>query len=364
MLKPILLLAPLLLLTPSASAQTPTLKAGDVAPALQVKQWVKGEAVKGFAKNQVYVVEFWATWCGPCKASIPHLTELAKSHKDVTFIGVSVWEREPEKVVPFVEEMGAKMDYHVAIDDVPEGKKGDAGAMAQNWMKASGSGGIPTAFVVDKTGHIAWIGHPMRLEEPLDKIVAGTWDLAKYQKEKAEDDALAAASNELGKQLNKLVKGKEKDLAGAIKAIEEAVAKTPRLEENFGFAKFRWLLETKEYDAGYAYATRLVDGVFKDKAEQLNGIAWTIVDPDNKALEKRDLKLALKAALRANELTKGKEPNILDTLAKVCFDSGDSAKAIEYQTQAVELVKDNPEALKDFQGRLDGYKKGKAGGGS
>jgi thiol-disulfide isomerase/thioredoxin len=362
MLKSMLLLAPLFLLTTPAPAQTPTLKAGDAAPALQVKQWVKGEAVKGFAKDQIYVVEFWATWCGPCKASIPHLTELAKSHKDVTFIGVSVWEREPEKVVPFVEEMGAKMDYHVAIDDVPEGKAGDAGAMAQSWMKASGSGGIPTAFVVDKTGHIAWIGHPMEMEKPLDQIVAGKWDLAAFLKEKADKDALAAASNDLAKQLGKFLKTKDKDFKGAIGAIDAAVAKTPKLEENFGFTKFRLLLDSKEYDAGYAYAAKLVDGLYKDMAPQLNGIAWSIVDPENKSLEKRDLKLALKAAERANELTKGKEPNVLDTLAKVYFDSGNAAKAIEIQTQAIELVKDNPDALKDFQGRLDEYKKGKPAG--
>jgi len=89
MLKSLLLLAPVLLAAP-AFADGPTLKPGDAAPALQVKQWVKGDAVKGFAKDKIYVVEFWATWCGPCKASIPHLTELAKSHKDVTFVGVSV----------------------------------------------------------------------------------------------------------------------------------------------------------------------------------------------------------------------------------------------------------------------------------
>src|SRR4030095_13620654 len=139
---------------------------------------------------------------------------------------------------------------------VPEGKQADAGAMSMNWMKASGSGGIPTAFVVDKTGHIAWIGHPMAMEEPLDKIVAGKWDLAAFQKQKAEEDALGAARHELNKQLAKFLRvkdAKDKDFKGAIAAIDEAIAKTPKLEEDFGFTKFRLLLETKDYDAGYAY---------------------------------------------------------------------------------------------------------------
>ena len=45
--------------------------------------------------------------------------------------------------------------------------------MAKNWMKAAGQNGIPTAFIVNKEGKIAWIGHPGRMDEPLDKIVAG-----------------------------------------------------------------------------------------------------------------------------------------------------------------------------------------------
>ena len=69
----------------------------------------------------------------------------------------------------------------------------------------------------------------------------------------------------------------------------------------------------------------------------------------------------LKAGQRANELTKGKDANVLDTLAKVYFDSGDSAKAIETETKALELVKGTKQE-KDFQAKLDEYKKGvKAG---
>jgi thiol-disulfide isomerase/thioredoxin len=67
--------------------------------------------------KQTYVVEFWATWCGPCRVSIPHLTELQKKFKTqgVTFIGVS--DETEDKVKPFVDKMGDKMDYTVAVDD-------------------------------------------------------------------------------------------------------------------------------------------------------------------------------------------------------------------------------------------------------
>src|SRR5689334_9000078 len=87
---------------------------GSPAPALDVKTWYKGKPVKGFEANKVYVVEFWATWCGPCIDSIPHVTKLAKANTDVTFIGVSIWEDEDKtKIQKFIDNMGEKMDYNV-----------------------------------------------------------------------------------------------------------------------------------------------------------------------------------------------------------------------------------------------------------
>jgi len=56
-------------------------KLGDKAASLDGLTYVKGEPVT-FKEGKVYVVEFWATWCGPCKTSIPHLTEIQKKYKD------------------------------------------------------------------------------------------------------------------------------------------------------------------------------------------------------------------------------------------------------------------------------------------
>src|SRR5579863_3215856 len=173
-----------------------TLSVGDPAPKLQTGKFVQGDAVTDFAPGKAYIVEFWATWCGPCRASIPHLNKIYTKYKDkgLVVIGQDCWEEDDAKVAPFVKDMGDKMTYRVALDDKTKNEKG---AMADTWMTAAGQGGIPTAFLVSTNGIIAWIGHPMELEEKqdvIDQVLAGKYDIKKaaadYDKQvKEEADA-------------------------------------------------------------------------------------------------------------------------------------------------------------------------------
>jgi thiol-disulfide isomerase/thioredoxin len=173
-----------------------SLRAGDPAPAFKAGRWVKGGPVTQLQPGQVYVVEFWATWCGPCKAAIPHLTALAKAYAGkVTFIGVDVWESPKEsprieaRVDAFVAQKGAGMDYNVCRDSKDQ-------HMGKAWMTASGNDGIPTAFVVDAKGRIAWIGGPEGLDDVLTGVVAGSFDPAAYEEARRTDgrrvDAIGA----------------------------------------------------------------------------------------------------------------------------------------------------------------------------
>jgi thiol-disulfide isomerase/thioredoxin len=349
------LLAALLALAGSATfsqVNAASLKVGDAAPKLQVSKWVQGEPVKEFERDKVYIVEFWATWCGPCRVSIPHLNELHTKFKDkgLVVIGQDVWEQDPEAVAPFVKKMGKQMTYRVALDS------GDDGKMAQTWMEAAGQTGIPTAFVVDKRGTIAWIGHPMKLKESLlEQVLAGKFDVTKaaadYNAQQKNEEQRRTLWNEFNRHRQK----EEWDEA------ESAFAKMEKLlpeDERDGLAmtRFGFLLDRKDYKSAYKLAARLSD-THPDDAMMQNQIAWSIATKDG--LAERDLDLAEKIARRANAAAKAhdEKAEILDTLARVLFLKGQKEPAIEFQQQAVKFAEGGRQ--RQFQKSLDDYKAGR-----
>ncbi|BDU78543.1 TlpA family protein disulfide reductase [Mesoterricola sediminis] len=184
------------LLAAPPTAPIKPLAIGDPAPALTVK-WVKGGPIAAFSPDRMYVVEFWATWCAPCRVAMPHLSELARKHRGrIDFIGVNVWESgyldKPyeeflPKVKAFVAEMGDRMDYNVAMDTRTL-------HMTRQWMEAAGQKGIPASFLV-KGGKVVWIGNPMELDEVLAQVEAGTYDMGaaarKLQAEVKRDQELS-----------------------------------------------------------------------------------------------------------------------------------------------------------------------------
>jgi thiol-disulfide isomerase/thioredoxin len=326
------------------------LMVGDPAPAIRPAHWIKGSPVASFEKGQVYVVEFWATWCGPCRAIIPHLSELQKKHGDkARFISVSVWERDLAKLDPFIEQMGEKMQYTVAADRKVDA---DKGFMAKEWMEAAGQNTIPKAFIVDGEGRIAWLGHPGEIDEPLARVVAGDWDVAEAAKAH-KDEMLAEAK--MAKLEPELVKAFEENrLDDAIALMDAAIHEVPALEaRGLGPQKFITLLEIGQNEKASAYGKKLIEGVFAKNPRALNFIAWQIIDPE-RAAEHRDVPLALSAAKRANELTEGKDVDVLDTYAMALFLSGDAKQAFEMQKKAVELA--GPEYAEELKARMEKYR--------
>ena len=339
-------------------AQADSLTIGDKAPKLDVAKWVKGAPVKEFKKGNIYVVEFWATWCGPCRVSIPHITELAHKFKDkVTFIGVDVWETQAGSddisymvtVEEFVKEMGDQMDYNVAID-------GPKGTMAKTWMEAAEQNGIPTAFIVNKDGLIVWIGHPMMMDDVLAKVVEGNYDVqtakAEFERQKAEEEAMEKLYAKLGEAYG------SGDIDAVIKELDKAIAEMPVIKDTLLELKLQILMEEKPEQV-VSLARELFKGDKKDDATFLNNTAWWMVEEDKPPV-KMDYKLALAMAERACELTKHEDPMNLDTLALAHFRNGNVKKAIEIQEKAIKLLaKDervSKEMIEEFQSRLKKFK--------
>jgi thiol-disulfide isomerase/thioredoxin len=387
MLRPILLPAAMALFlavqsntmaAPYADAGKEPLSIGDPAPKLETQEFVKGQPVKGFERGKIYVVEFWATWCAPCRESIPHLTKLQKENKEVAFIGVSI-DDETAAVKPFVDKMGDKMDYRVAID----AHDGDSGRMAQSWLAASGQEGIPAAFIVSGDGRIAWIGHPGDIEEPLAQIIAGKWDLVAKAAEYKKAMAQARATAQLQAQLGLLLKTKK--FTEALNVLDNA-SKKIELNDELTLMQLSLVAGPENNSArALAIAKPLVEKAAKEEdAATLLMIATALVDPQTMLalptgagkpqpaakIDPKLAELAVKAAEAGERLAHSGNP-IEDAqaamlLAKAYRASGENDKAIAKLDDSakaigelIESANSTTHEIRDVKASLSG-----AGGGA
>ncbi len=102
-------------------------------------------------RGRVVLVEFWATWCPPCRAIIPHMKELADKFSTRGLQVISITKEKTDVVKPFAEQHN--MTYTIGIDD------------GGQTVRAYGIRSIPSAFLVGRDGKVFWQGHPAELKE-------------------------------------------------------------------------------------------------------------------------------------------------------------------------------------------------------
>jgi thiol-disulfide isomerase/thioredoxin len=303
------------------------LKVGDPAPSLKATKWLQGTEVKSFEKGKIYIVEFWATWCGPCIVMMPHMSEMQQEYKDkgVTFIGYTAKDpnNSAEKVAKFVDQRGPKLKYTFAFADDRDSY--DA------WMKAAGQGGIPCCFVVDKDTRIAYIGHPMYLDEVLPHVVAGTWS----------PDA-AAALAKVEKEVEGVFRALGGDPEAALKAVAEFEKAHPKLAgiPYFNGPKISAMLKAKKTSDAKTFAEHLIAKAVKnDDSGMLQSVSATLRSPAAGG-DKELAALSLRAAEGMLKINGEKDPVALYFVAEAHFAGGDKARAKEFGARAVAAAAD------------------------
>jgi thiol-disulfide isomerase/thioredoxin len=345
----------------AAAEEAPSLAIGSVAPELNVEHWINDgngffKPVTAFEKDKVYVVEFWATWCGPCVQSMPHLVELQNRTRGQNVQIVSISDEPLETVTEFLkrETTNAEGDattfaaltsaYCLTAD--PDRSNHEA------YMEAAGQNGIPTAFIVGKDGKIEWIGHPMEMDEPLDLVVKGEWDREQYAKEFKSKKRLDEVMQQLGQLANR---GR---IPEAIQLLEKELENAPSAQVASQLGNIRLQLKMMggmiDDDVVEFFSQRLKasEGSAINVARMSYSLLQAAQNPAAKASPGMKQLLQLAVDSLSKEVDGAAEevkPLVLDTVAHLQEAAGDFDAAIATQEKAISIA---PESNKE---RLSGY---------
>jgi peroxiredoxin/outer membrane lipoprotein-sorting protein len=150
---------------PPGRSTEEAVKIGNPAPEFTLKDTEGKEAKLADFRGKVVLLDFWATWCGPCIQAMPHIQAIAEIYKerDVVVLGINTWENDPSKVKPFLEEK--KITYRILMDSKDE------------VVEKYGVLGIPTFFILDKEGIIrqSMTGMPAdkkKIQQNLEEFLA------------------------------------------------------------------------------------------------------------------------------------------------------------------------------------------------
>ncbi|MEO1614391.1 MAG: redoxin domain-containing protein [Planctomycetota bacterium] len=333
-------------LIPRAAEAEPTLGIGSKAPSLDIEYYFESDdpKVTKFEKGQVYVVEFWATWCGPCIASMPHLADLQNEFREsgVKIISISDEDLETvqatmEKPYPGQEATFAKVTSPYILTTDPDR------SVYTDYMVAAEQNGIPTSFIVGKSGLIEWIGHPAELDEPLASVVGDSWDREAFKAEMEEQQQFQSILQEFAQ-----LAGSEKyDEAGKI--LEEQITNTKSEE-----LKERWVMIRHQFNLMSGRITDADITFYRGQLTEQKGTPQAIYQTAMMlySATQNGGKIGPLAgeAIKALEAEvdgieeDGNKAAVLEAIARLHTLGGDLDKAVASQEKAVAMTKDLPRA--------------------
>lgn len=299
---------------------TKKLEAGDKAPPIEgVTDWVQGEMPN--LSDGVVVVEFWATWCEPCKRAIPHLNALHKqfARLGLKIVGIAADEKtgslteNVKSVKNFVKSKGDAMGYIVGVDNMGEAKR--------RYMEAAKIEGIPATFVLGRNGRVLWIGRPSddRFETVIKLAIQNKFDpiLTPKAWETLEAAKRAAAL---------------RNFREAYLQIDEVVKMDPPL---FGWLiaeRYVMTLDTeKNAEAAKQYLKNILPGIAADPYSLQELVQTICKDPIQ---SERDLDSAMILAQQCRKACGSDPAPGMAMIALVHATKGEFEKAVEIQTAA------------------------------
>ena len=308
------------------------------------------------------IVEFWATWCAPCRASIPHLTELQQRYASQGLVVVGLTKEDPdnrlEKVKAFVTQQGDRMGYAVGFD-------ADGNAY-RDYMQAAGQQGIPTAFLIDRAGKVAWIGHPMSLDSVLPQVMAGTYDVDVAKRVHELRQRVAGvrgqtSSQGSGRGARRGGGGPSRapaelepaEIQSIVAAADEILAQSPTNPGAWEVKLLAYLGDAEQREKALEVGDQAVEALAEDQMA-LTAMARSLL---GRELGPSFDRIALNATRRARKLA----PDDID-VTMTHFEALDANKnqrdAIKLGSKLIRSAQGNPQALHGLAERILGLQEG------
>lgn len=332
----------------------PKFRIGDPVPPLQ-GDWLKGSTRAGFEKGKIYVLDFWATWCGACMISMPKFSEIARAQKDkADFIAVNIWENKDvsrEKLKEFIRVQKSSMDSAV-IADVQDGDpKKREGPISREWLRSANINSIPTVMIVDREGRLAWIGRVEGLTEAIDAIHNGDWNLvsarAEYEQQATASRARLTKSLDDNQKLSDTLELSKSDPAAALKVLDELIAKAPY--RHFYMDQYRIAILMRLDEEQGVEAARTFMKKQSNSPETLETMSGWISSIDGLKAGGPAYTLALRWSEASLNKKSYREPGSRDprvqtlmTHAAALWRNGRSEEAAAEQEKAVAIMKTEP----------------------
>lgn len=322
------------------------LKPGDPPPMMQIEKWFNGSPVGKFEKGKVYVIEFFASWCQPCRKSIPHLNRLQLEFADdLVVIGVAASEAEPNsaKLERLLDAKKEVLTYRVAYTSDEKTFK--------DWNWGARNTGLPWVFVVDKKGKLAWYGQPFqsRFEPVLRAVLDDNYLLQNSIQPNEENYETRKTLWEIQEKFWEFVG--ENNWQNSLELGKRLYESGDQLF----YYEMAQLFQIQYEELGekvvsVAFAKKLISGPLSGIPEGQGYIA-EVIGRDTLAAEE-SLNLAIEIAEETNRLTHYENSELLTLLGQLYLRTAQKPKAEEVFRKALRF-NDDAKLAQEINGKLE-----------